>query len=113
MRAAWLLCEGNVLASLEVAEGLLERTRGLLGRTEYEGAMLFPHTRSVHTVGMHFALDVALLDRDLAVLAVVRLVPMRACLPRRHVHSVLEAQAGAFERWGLVVGDRLEVREAG
>ena len=113
MRAAWLLCEGGVLASLEVAESLYERSRGLLGRTGYEGAMLFPHTRSVHTLGMRFALDVAFLDRDLVVLDVVCLPPMRAALPRRRARYVLEAPAGSFERWALAVGQRLEIREPG
>jgi uncharacterized protein len=112
VRTAWLLCEGKVLASLDVADGVIERTRGLLGRSAYEGAMLFPRTRSVHTVGMRFPLDVAFLDRDLVVLDTVRLAPLRASLPRHRACSVLEAQAGAFERWGVEIGGHLEVREA-
>jgi hypothetical protein len=31
-------------------------------------------------------------------------------LPRMRTRSVLEAEAGAFERWGLKIGDRLEIR---
>jgi hypothetical protein len=111
MKAAWLLREGNVLASLEVADGLMDRTKGLLGRSAYDGAMHFPRTRAVHTVGMRFAIDVAFLDRDLVVVDSVRLPPMRATLPRRRGRSVLEAQAGSFERWALSVGQRLEIRE--
>jgi uncharacterized membrane protein (UPF0127 family) len=111
MRAAWLLCDGSVLASLEVADGLLDRTKGLLGRTEYEGALLLPRTRAVHTVGMRFPLDVAFLDDDLVVLDSVCLPPLRASLPRRRARNVLEAQAGSFERWSLAVGQRLEIRE--
>lgn len=113
MRSAWLLCEGNVLASLEVAENVSDRSRGLIGRRAYEGAILLPHTRSVHSFGMRFPLDVAFLDREMVVLGTTRLAPMRAAIPRRHARSVLEAQAGAFERWGLAVGHRLEIRETG
>jgi uncharacterized membrane protein (UPF0127 family) len=106
----WLLRDGDVLAAAEVAEGLAARSRGLLGRNGYEGAMVLHGTRSVHTIGMRFAIDLAICDRDLVVLDVVRVRPMRMTLPRRRGRSVIEAQAGAFERWGLRVGDHLELR---
>jgi uncharacterized protein len=111
VRTAWLLRDGSVLAAAEVCEGLFDRTRGMLGRADYEGAMLLPHTRSVHTIGMRFAMDVAFLDRDLVVLGIVRVAPWRLTLPRRGGRCVLEAKAGSFERWGLKGGDRLEIRE--
>ena len=107
---SWLLRDGDVLAAAEVADGLAARTRGLLGRTDYVGAMVLLRTRSIHTVGMRFALDVAFCDRDLVVLDTVRVPPMRVALPRRRARTVVEAQAGAFERWGLRVGDQLELR---
>jgi len=106
----WLLRDGDVLAAAEVADGWALRAKGLLGRNGYEGAMVLPHTRSVHTVGMRFPIDVAFCDRDLVVLDVTRVPPMRLALPRRRCRSVVEAEAGAFERWGLHVGDRLELR---
>ena len=111
MRTAWLLRDGSVLAGVEVCEGLVDRTLGMLGRADYEGAMLLPHTRSIHTIGMRFAMDVAFLDRDLVVLGTLRAAPWRLALPRRGGRSVLEAKAGSFERWGLGCGDRLEIRE--
>jgi uncharacterized protein len=107
----WLLKEGVVLATTDVADNPAARMRGLLGRSSFEGALLLPHTRAVHTLGMRFALDVAFLDRDLKVLDVAYLPPWRMSLPRRGGRSILEAQAGAFERWGLGVGDRLELRQ--
>ena len=106
----WLLRKGDVLATAEVMEGWASRAKGLLGRDGYDGAMVLPHTRSVHTVGMRFALDVAFCDRDLVVLGVARVPPLRLALPRRHCRTVIEAEAGAFGRWGLLVGDRLELR---
>jgi uncharacterized membrane protein (UPF0127 family) len=106
----WLLREGNVLAGAEVLDGLAGRTRGLLGQTGYEGAMVLPRTRSVHTFGMKFAIDVAFCDKEMVVIAVTRVRPWRMTVPRRGGRSVIEAEAGAFERWGLKVGDRLELR---
>ncbi len=106
----WLLRDGDVLAAAEVAEGVRARSKGLLGRSGYDGALVLPRTRSVHTVGMRFAIDVAFCDRDLVVLDVVRVPPVRITLPRRRGRTVIEAEAGAFERWGLRTGDHLEVR---
>lgn len=113
MQPGWILKEGTVLASAERADGLGDRVRGLLGTRGYEGAMLFPHTRSVHTLFMRYPLDVAFLDAELTVRDIRRLAPWRMRLPRPAVRSVLEAEAGSFERWGLAEGDRLEFREAG
>lgn len=108
---AWLIRDGQVLASLETAETLLARSRGLLGRRSFEGAILLRHTRGVHSVGMRFAMDVAWLDKDLVVLDTRSLRPFSIALPKMHARSVLEAEAGAFERWGLVRGDHLEIKE--
>ncbi|MFZ0170776.1 MAG: DUF192 domain-containing protein [Acidimicrobiales bacterium] len=108
---AWLLRDGQVLASLEIADTFLSRNRGLLGRSGTAGAMLLTHTRGVHSVGMRFAIDVAFLDKGLVVVDTVTLRRHWMARPRLHTRSVLEAEAGAFERWGLKVGDRLEVKE--
>jgi len=96
---SWLLRQGDVLATAEVAETFAQRSRGLL-----------PRTRSVHTLGMRFAVDVAVCNKDMVVVGVTTLRPWRMSLPRRGGRSVVEAQAGAFERWGLRVGDQLELR---
>lgn len=107
---AWLLRDGEVLASLEVASGRRERGRGLLGRDGLDGALLLERTRSVHTFGMRFAVDVALCDGELVVLRTLRAAPHRLVLPVRRGRHVLEAEAGAFAHWQLRPGDELEVR---
>jgi len=107
----WLVRGGDVLCSLEVAGSAGERIRGLLGRDRLDGALLLPRCRSVHTLGMHFAIDVAFLDRRGTVVAVV--APMRRWRVGRmrlRGRQVLEAEAGAFERWRLAVGDELDFR---
>ena len=106
---AWLLRQGEVLASLEVARASAGRVRGVLKRGTQVGALLFVARRSAHTLGARAVLDVAFLDADLVVLSTCRMRPNRIGLPRRHAHAVLEAEAGAFERWNLRPGDRLEI----
>ncbi len=108
---AWLVRDGQVLASLEVARSRGARRRGLLGRDGIEGALLLAPARSVHTLGMRFDIDVAFLDRDGVVRRTVRMRRHRVGLPCWSARSVVEADAGAFARWTLTVGDHLEVVE--
>ncbi len=106
----WLLRDDKVLASVEVADSRAARRRGLLGLDGFEGVLLFENTRSVHSVGMRFPIDVAFCDPELAVLKTMRVEPHRITLPVWKACHVLEAEAGSFARWGLCVGDRLEIR---
>lgn len=107
---AWLVRGDRVLASLEIAEGFGARVKGLLGRDGIDGALLLSPARGVHTVGMRFPLDVAFCDADMVVVDVCRMRPHRIGRPRWRCRHVVEAEAGSFERWGLTVGDELEIK---
>jgi uncharacterized membrane protein (UPF0127 family) len=111
MRAAWLLRDGEVLAALEVTESRQDRMRGLLDREGIDGAILIRPARSVHTVGMQFTIDVAICDKELVVLRTLCLRPGRLTRPSLKGRCVIEAEIGAFERWKLRPGDRLEIQE--
>jgi uncharacterized membrane protein (UPF0127 family) len=108
---AWLVRDGDVLATAEIADTPRARRRGLLGRDTVEGALVLRPCRHVHTARMRFAIDVALCDRAGRVLYVCTLPPWRVSPLRRQTAFVVEAEAGAFDRWRLRVGDRIEVRE--
>lgn len=108
---AWLVRNDEVLASVQVANGTRERVRGLAGRDHVEGGMVLRPCRQVHTVGMRFPIDVAFCDDTGVVLRVSTLPVWRISRFVWRARFVVEAEAGAFERWGLQVGDRLEVRE--
>ncbi|MCA1691164.1 MAG: DUF192 domain-containing protein [Acidimicrobiales bacterium] len=107
----WLLRDDQVLAALEIATARRDRMRGLLGRDGIDGALLLRPGKSVHSVGMRFRIDVAFCDRDLVVLRTVCLPPNRLTRPSFRGHCIIEAESGAFDRWRLRAGDRLEVRE--
>jgi uncharacterized membrane protein (UPF0127 family) len=106
---SWLLRDGQVLASLEVAATRAERRRGLRGRDGITGALLLRPARSVHTFGVRFPIDVAWCDKDLRVLRVATVGRRRVTRAVRGARAVLEAEAGSFESWGLRPGDQLEV----
>jgi hypothetical protein len=107
---AWLLRDGEVLAAAEIADAAGSRLKGLLGRDGIEGAIVLRPARSVHTFGMRFAIDVAFCGADMRVLATRTLRPQRLALPRRRARCIIEAEAGAFDRWQLHAGDQLEIK---
>ncbi|MFF4469489.1 DUF192 domain-containing protein [Streptomyces sp. NPDC001599] len=99
----------GVCVPLEIASSYRARAKGLLGRDSVDGAMLLSPANSVHTFRMRMAIDVAYLDRRLAVIAVRTMRPGRLGLPRLRARHVLEAEAGAMAGWGLRVGSWVEV----
>ncbi|MDQ3737676.1 MAG: DUF192 domain-containing protein [Actinomycetota bacterium] len=109
---AWLVSDGRVLASAEIATDRAGRRRGLLGQDGAAGALVIQPCRWVHTIGMRFPLDVAFLDGQGVVVKTVRMSRHRLGVPVPKARLVIEAQAGAFARWELRVGDTVEVRES-
>ncbi|MDX2763956.1 DUF192 domain-containing protein [Streptomyces europaeiscabiei] len=97
------------MVQLEIATVRAARTRGLLGRDGINGALLFTATRSVHTIGMRFTIDIAYLDDDLRVTDQHTLPPNRIAAPRWRARHVLEAAAGALAHWGIQPGCQLTV----
>lgn len=99
------------------ARSVFSRMRGLLGHAPLEAdqALLISPCNSIHCIGMRYAIDVAYLS---AQGDIVKLVPavqpwgFSACAGGR---QVVEFAAGAIERLGLRVGQRLVIRveEAG
>ncbi len=107
---AWLVAGDRVVASLEVASSRRARRKGLSGRDALDGALLLERTRSVHTFGMRFPIDVAHCDSEMRVLRVTTMHPNRVGCIVFKARAVIEAEAGSFCRWGVVPGVELEVR---
>lgn len=107
--ATLVLGDGRRIA-VDVAATRAARRRGLLGRGSVDGgALLITKCRSVHTLGMRFGIDVAYLDETMRVLRVRTMVPWRVGPVVWRARSVLEADGGAFAKWGLRAGDCLVV----
>jgi uncharacterized protein len=107
---SWLVRDDDVLAAAEVADSRRLRARGLIGRDDFEGALVLRPCRQVHTLGMRFPIDVAFCDRSGRVLHLSTLPPRRISRPVLHASFAIEARAGSFERWKLRSGDVVEIR---
>lgn len=75
----------------------LARLIGLAGLRSLprDAGLLLPRTRSIHTFGMRFALDLVWLDRGGRVVQVDRHVPPRRLCACRTARAVIELPAGA------------------
>ena len=111
-RVPWLVTDdARVLASADIADDRASRRRGLRGRDGLEGALVLRPCRWVHTMGMRFPIDVAFLDDQGVVVKTMHMARHRIGVPVWRAGVVIEAEQGAFARWGLRVGDVIEVRD--
>ncbi len=108
---SWLLREGEVLAAIDPpGKGWPDSIKGAVVRW----SPVIVHTlMTSHPVEMAWC-DRTTTSRGEPCLTVKRIV----CLPRGRLGrpklsggAVVAAEAGAFERWNLQVGDQLEIRE--
>jgi hypothetical protein len=106
---AWLVRDGDVLAAVEVIESR-RHGRGVAGLKDIEGVLLLRRPLVIQTFTAGLAVDVAFCDREMAVLSTVCLSRRGLARPRPGAACAVVARAGAFERWGLALGDRLEVK---
>ncbi|MDE3204113.1 MAG: hypothetical protein KGQ66_07805 [Acidobacteriota bacterium] len=107
---SWLLRNGEVLAAVD------ERDTGW--GQPIRGAMVKRGPSLVHTFGCHDTREMAWCDPSRTTSGDECLTVRRiTVLPRRRIAGVslkgvlVVAHAGAFERWDLHVGDRLEVKD--
>ena len=100
--------KGVVLAEdIHAVKTLTEKAKGLLGKEKPE-ALYFKTRFGIHTFGMKFPIDCAVLDDTFAVRAVrTRMNPNKAFFWNPRWSHVIELPAGELLRTGTAVGDIL------
>ena len=83
---------------------------GDISQRAIEAPLFIDSCRWIHTFGVKCTLDVAYLDEQMQVIKVQKIKPRRVGMPVLKAKHVLEAGAGTFENWGLVIGHTLEAR---
>lgn len=93
-----------------LADWMWPRLRGLIGRPRiaHGGGLLIVPCRGVHMYLMTYPIDVALMDRQGAVVALYRELPPGA-RTRWHsdAHHALEVPGGTLAESGTTLGDRV------
>ncbi|MCM8797062.1 MAG: DUF192 domain-containing protein [Candidatus Omnitrophica bacterium] len=93
-----------------VADTLLSRMRGLLGRKSLEKgeALILKSCNSIHTFFMRFTIDVIFADRNMCVVKTISyLKPFRASLLYRKAFFAVELPAGTILESATSAGDFL------
>ncbi|MSO15478.1 MAG: DUF192 domain-containing protein [Ilumatobacteraceae bacterium] len=106
----WLVSKGHVLAAGVRAMTRTHRRRGLIGVAVIEQPLVLEPCSWVHTIGMKITIDVAYVASDNIVIQTATMKPWRVGARIPSSALIIEAAAGSFERWNLLVGDEVEVR---
>jgi len=105
---------GSILGErIRVADTGLTRIVGLLGEHELrpgDGLLILP-SQGIHTWGMRFAIDVAVLDGEWKVIGIRHAMrPFRATRVFWGAAAVLELPSGTLSSSATLVGDVIEFR---
>jgi len=103
--------------NVRVARTHWTRLRGLIGteKSAFQAgqALWIVPCRGVHTLAMHYPLDVIYLDRSGYVVDLQAGVkPWRFAPVQLRAASVLELPSGVIQRSGTVIGDQIEIVQA-
>jgi uncharacterized membrane protein (UPF0127 family) len=112
MKARNLKNDKELSNNVNVADGLLKRMKGLLGRNEltHGEALWIKPCMSIHTFFMNFPIDVVFLNkRNQVTVAIKNLQPNRMTRLYPKAASVLELPAGIIEATATEVGDGIEI----
>src|SRR5713101_5228518 len=105
--------KGTFLAfRVGVADSVAGRLIGLLGRRSLkpDGGVWIVPANAIHTIGMLFAFDVVMIDKNFRVVSVKEFVkPFRVILPKLRAESVIELPAHTIFRSRTEVGDELVI----
>jgi uncharacterized membrane protein (UPF0127 family) len=111
---AYNLSSKKIIATrVSIASNLLERMRGLIGRSFMdEGeALLIKPCRAIHTFYMRFPIDVLFLDKENRVIGIKKnLRPNRFSTIHLRAKSVLELPSGAIDKSDTKLKDIIEIR---
>ena len=104
-----------IAGPLEMAEGFLERSHGLLGREGLSGlgGLVIEWCGSIHTFFMRFPIDVVFLRADGSVRKVCHGVKPWRFAMAPFARTTVELRAGAARETGIEVGQVLEFRSTG
>lgn len=94
---------------VHVCENRFERGRGLLLRSppDSDTAYLLRQCRAIHTIGLHYRIDVLFCDDSGCILRIERNLPMCRISREPRATQVWELRAGNVQELGWQVGDRI------
>ncbi len=93
----------------EIANTFIRRLKGLLGRSHLPKGrgLILQSVKSIHTLGMAFAIDVVYLNKDLEVIKLdLNMVPYRLGAYMPQAAYILEMPVGTIQASQTAIGDK-------
>jgi uncharacterized membrane protein (UPF0127 family) len=123
LRASNITRQSVLADSLESADSLWAKFRGLMGRAALpdETGLWLPDSNGIHMMFMRFAIDCVFVGRPSPVDGTRDVVALRRALPPwrgvvwyvRGAHGTFELPTGTIDRTGTARGDRILLQETG
>lgn len=110
--SGWIVHGTQVVSSVNIAASHRDKRVGMKAHDDASIPLVIEGCRWVHTFGMKFPVDVVYLDAESRIVAVHAMKPHRLGWPVRSAVCVIETEPGALRRWGLRIGDTVEIRPA-
>jgi uncharacterized membrane protein (UPF0127 family) len=101
-----------LLDRMEIANTLLTRMKGLIGKEKMESGygLWIKRTNSIHTFLMSFPIDVIFVDKNLKVKKCIEKIgPNKIIWPIFGASSVIELKSGFLSEHKTQIGDQLHV----
>ena len=101
-----------VASHVEQATNLLDRIKGLIGRSHLDPhhTLWISNCNSIHTFFMQFSIDVVFVNKHLIVKSIYsNIPPRRVILPVWGASSVFEFSSGVIKKTNIAKGDQLYV----
>jgi uncharacterized protein len=102
-----------VVEDLKIANGILSRAIGLLGRKSVnpDFGIMFPKCRSIHTHFMRFSIDIIFVDDQNRITELFEnLKPWKILIAKnKKSRHIIEVAAGSIEKSKLTIGSQLEL----
>jgi len=109
-RGKLLMGDRTLVETVQLAEKLSDRMKGLLGRDSLPPghALLIRRCGSIHTLFMRFSLDVVFVDKHMRVVRIAgNLKPWRMLFGGWRADAAIEVEAGWLDLVSLRKGDAL------
>lgn len=101
-----------LVSNLEIANGIVERMKGLIGKEKIESSygLWIKRCNSIHTFLMNFPIDVIFVDKNLKVKKCLeKIEPNKIVWPIFGASSVIELKSGFLSEHKTQIGDQLHV----
>ena len=97
----------NQKFNVDVADSLIKRFFGLMGKKNIQKGMFFPKTRSIHTFFMKEKIDVIMIDKNNNIIFFYLNMPKNKILIKKKAYHTIELPSNSLKN--IKINDKLTI----